>query len=108
MYKKPKYIQATIHRNSATEGERIESKIERIINNKEKIEGTAPLIYTERSEGVGAGYNIRTDRFELAVEAKDKVHRSAIARRESKAEMTVLKSEKGEESGNHETTQGTN
>ena len=50
-------------------GESIEHKVRRIVNNKEPIKDGAPLIYTERKDGVQPSYNIRTDRFEVAVEA---------------------------------------
>lgn len=59
-------------------------KIERIVNNKEPIKDGAPLIYTERKEGVRASTNIRTDRFEVAVEGMDKVAKSYKARREER------------------------
>lgn len=68
--------------NQSQEGETIEDKIERIVNNNEAITDGAPIVYTERKDGVLPEYNIRTDRFEIAVTAMDRVHRSAIARRE--------------------------
>lgn len=37
--------------------------------------------HRERKEGIVSGYNIRTDRFELAVEKMDMVNRSAQAKR---------------------------
>ena len=46
------------------------------------IKDRAPAVYTERKEGVRADTNIRTDRFELAVEATDKITKHKIARRE--------------------------
>jgi len=82
--KKIKYSKGGIIRNTSLEGETIEMKIERILNNKEPIKDGAPLIYTERKDGIQAGYNIRTDRFEVAVEAMDKVTKSAIAKRDPK------------------------
>ena len=105
MYKKPNFKQTSIVSNDSVEGESIETKIERMMNNKERIENTAPLIYTERSEGIGAAFNIRTDRFEIAVEAKDKIHKSAIARREANANMKVIKNDGL--SAETEPTQGT-
>lgn len=77
-----------------TEGETIEKKIERIVNNKEPIKDGAPEIYTERKDGVIAGYNIRTDRWEIAAEAMDVIERNIAAKREHKAEMKVVKDEK--------------
>lgn len=65
------------------EGERIEQKIERIVSNKEPIKDGSPEIFTSRADGVVAAYNIRTDRWEIAAEAMDKVTASMYAKRES-------------------------
>lgn len=45
------------------------------------IEATTPLLYTDRKDGVVAAYNIRTDRWELAQDAMDKVAKSYRAKR---------------------------
>lgn len=78
--------------NNSIEGESIEDKIERILSNGEPITDTAPIIYTPRNEGVKPEYDIRTDRFELAVEAMGHVSKSQIAKRVS---MTGEKKEEG-------------
>lgn len=86
-YKTP-YMETTqIQHNKCVQGETIEQKLERIVNNKEPINGvdSAPIIYTERKEGVRASTNIRTDRFEIAVEAADKIAKSYKAKREENA-----------------------
>ena len=83
MYKIPKYHRSTLSGQEKLEGETIEQKVERIVSNKEPITDGAPEIYTERKEGIGAAYNIRTDRFELAAEAMDKVQASLTAKREN-------------------------
>ncbi|MEM1986717.1 MAG: hypothetical protein QXQ24_08275 [Nitrososphaeria archaeon] len=63
------------------EGESIETKVNRILINKEPITDGAPLIYTKRQDGVLPGYNIRTDRFEVAIDAMDKVSKSKLSKR---------------------------
>lgn len=68
------------------EGESIEDKIKRIVNNKEPIKDGAPLIYTDRKDGVKEAYNIRTDRFEVAINAMDKVNKAKIAKRDAPGE----------------------
>lgn len=73
MYKKQKAEATSINVNKSYEGERIEEKIMRITNNKEPISDGAPIVYTERNEGVKPEYDIRTDRWEIATEAMDKV-----------------------------------
>lgn len=77
----------TIQVGKMTVGETIEKKIRRIVNNKEPITDGAPLIYTERAKGVEAQYNIRTDRWEIGLDAMDYVTRSHIAKREAKPNL---------------------
>jgi len=54
-YKTP--IKSSIRGIQTIEGETIEQKLVRIMNNKEPIKDGAPLIYTERKDGVQAGSN---------------------------------------------------
>lgn len=75
--------------NESVEGETIEQKIERIISNNEPIKDGAPLIYTERKEGIRASTNIRTDRWEIAIDGTDKIARSYQARREERAKKSA-------------------
>lgn len=107
MYKIPRMTETTLEVNESVIGETIETKIERIVNNKEPIKDGAPIIYTQRAEGIRASTNIRTDRFEIAVDAADKVAKSYKARREEsakvRAEMKVVKDEKD---GGAESIQG--
>lgn len=74
----------TLRRNETYKGETIEQKIYRITNNKEPIKDGAPLIYTDRSEGVKPEYNIRTDRWEVAIDAMSYVDKSYKAQREQR------------------------
>lgn len=67
-------------RTEVYEGESIESKVRRIVDNKEPISDGAPIIYTEKKDGVLPQYNIRTDRWDMAVMAMDAVNRAKIAR----------------------------
>lgn len=68
------------------EGETIEQKCARITENKEPITDGAPIIYTLRQEGVRPEYNIRTDRFDIALEAMDAVNKVKQAKRDGKFE----------------------
>ncbi|AXH77794.1 MAG: hypothetical protein [Microviridae sp.] len=98
MYKIPTIVPTKLNVNNCVEGETIEMKIERIVNNKEPIKDGAPLMYTERREGIKASTNIRTDRFEIAVEAADKISKSYKARREEKAKIGEPESTQGKDS----------
>lgn len=84
MYKNPKMTKSKLWINKSKQGETIEQKIERIVNNKEPIKDGAPLLYTERKEGIRASTNIRTDRFEIAVVAADKIAKSYKGKREER------------------------
>ena len=52
MYKIPKYSKTMIVTKPRVEGETIETKCKRILVNKEPIKDGAPLIYTDRKEGI--------------------------------------------------------
>lgn len=76
MYKKQKPSKTTLLVNKSYQGEAIEIKIARILNNKEPIRDGAQVIYTERKDGVQPQYDIRHDKFETAIELSDKVSKS--------------------------------
>lgn len=78
------YKRTNIKFNNSIVGETIEQKIRRIVNNKEPITDGAPIIFTERKDGVLPGHDIRTDRFEIAVDAMDKVSKTEKAKREER------------------------
>lgn len=86
MYNTNKPAKTSIVRNTSYKGETIEQKIVRITNNNEPIKDGAPLIYTERQDGVIAAYDITTDRFDIAVEAMGAVAKTNLAKREGKLE----------------------
>ena len=52
------------------QGETIEQKCERITQSKEPISDGAPIVYTEKKDGVLPQYDIRTDKWEIAQNAK--------------------------------------
>lgn len=81
-------------------GETIETKVERVTANNEPITDGAEIVYTEKKNGVMPEYNVRTDKWEIAQEAMDKVHANKIAQSKSyantdqkKDETTVSKTE---------------
>ena len=82
MYKTTKPTETTIEANEGYEGETIEEKVARIVNNNEPITDGAPLIYTDRKNGIEPQYDIRTDRWEVAIDAMDKVTKTYKAKRE--------------------------
>lgn len=92
--------------NESVEGESIENKIERMINNREPMsEPGVGLLFTAREDGVLAETDIRTDRFEIAVEAADKIQKSHIAKREER--IKNRSEEKKGDDGEAKSIQGT-
>ena len=59
--------------NKCVDGENIEVKIRRIVDEKEPITDGAPIIFTDAKDGVRPEFNPRTDRWEIAIDAMDKV-----------------------------------
>jgi hypothetical protein len=106
MYYYGKPAETSIVVNESYEGETIEQKVDRIVNNGEPISDGAPIIYTERKDGVRPEYDIRTDRFEIAVDAMDTVTKTALAKREARiVEMENKRQKKSD--GGAESIQGT-
>lgn len=96
-YKQNTYSTSKLKVNKSTEGEPLEHKIERVVNSKEPIKDGAPQIFTERKDGVKPETNIRTDRFEVALEATTKVKRSYQTRREERHKpKEVTKTQEGQ------------
>lgn len=69
------------------DGESIETKIERVVQNKEPIEDGAEIIYTEKKLGVQPQYDIRTDKWEVAQEAMNLAHSNRIAKSDGTLEQ---------------------
>jgi len=82
MYKLNKMSNGTLKRQKTYKGETIEQKVYRVTVNKEPIKDGAPRVYTERKDGVLPDYNIRTDRWDAAIDATDFITKSKLAKRE--------------------------
>lgn len=64
--------------NLTYQAEPREVKLRKIINGEsnDMEDGVFPTIYTEKKEGVQPEFDIRTDRFEVAIDAIDKINKS--------------------------------
>lgn len=64
--------------NLTYQAEPREVKLRKIINGEANNmeDGVFPTIYTEKKDGVQPEFDIRTDRFEVAIDAMDKINRS--------------------------------
>lgn len=70
--------------NKSKEGETIEAKVRRVLNNKEPIKDSAPKVFTERKDGVKPEYDIRSDKWEAAVEVTNAISNSHTNKREER------------------------
>lgn len=71
------------------EGETIEDKCKRLTESKEPITDGAPILYTERKDGVLPAYDIRTDRWAIAQEAMDKNRKAIDAKRKADYDLML-------------------
>ena len=54
--------------------ESIETKVRRIMDENEPITAGAPIIYTPKEDGVKPEFDIRTDKWQIAINAMDRVN----------------------------------
>lgn len=103
MYKTNKPQNTTIKVVITKEGESIEEKVMRITTEKTPIKDGAPLMYTDRKDGVLAGSDIRTDRFDVAIDAMHKVAEASPYLRKG----VVIPIDEKKDIGKPESTDGT-
>lgn len=88
-----------IERLPEQEGESIEEKLHKVTTNKEPIDNIAPLVYTDRKDGVLPQYDVRTDRFEIARQAMDRISATRSAMAKKAAEAAIEDAKKGKIEG---------
>lgn len=104
------FEETSIEHNIQYVGESMEEKLQRVMATNEPIEDVAHKIYTERKEGVRPEFDIRTDRFEIALEATDKLTKTHLAQREERHKTVGEEAKEGmekEKGGETSSTQGT-
>lgn len=80
--------------NLTYQAEPREVKLRKIINGEsnDMEDGVFPTIYTEKKNGVQPEFDIRTDRFEVAIDAIDKINQSVANQvAKSKGETEAVK-----------------
>lgn len=80
--------------NLTYEAEPREVKLRKIISGETSNmeDGVFPTIYTEKKDGVMPEHDIRTDRFEIAIDAIDKINQSVANQvAKSKGETEAVK-----------------
>ena len=78
--KRTKYTPSYIGSVESFEGESIEKKVSKLLENNEPITDGAPIIFTEKKDGVLPQYDIRTDKWDIAQSAMDLANASKIAK----------------------------
>lgn len=81
MYRTPVMEKSSLSINESIQGEPIEHKLDRIVTNGEGVEEGAPAIYTERKDGVLPAYDIRTDKWDVALDAMGAIHDQNLNKR---------------------------
>ena len=71
-----------IQKNDSIDGISIEEKIRVALQDNTPIDGGSPLIYTKRADGVRPEFDIRTDRFDIAIEQADKLANAKLLARQ--------------------------
>lgn len=80
--------------NLTYQAEPREVKLRKIISGEASNmeDGVFPTIYTEKKDGVQPEFDIRTDRFEVAIEAIDKINQSTASQiAKSRGETEAVK-----------------
>lgn len=92
-----KQIKSQIKGVQVEEGESLMKKLRKMFEKGEAPEEALPLIYTNKSEGVRPGDDIRTDRYEILREAADKL-KSSEKQERAEARAAKTKAPEKEES----------
>lgn len=80
------------------EGEKLEDKVSRILENNEPISEGVQLSYTKRSDGVRPEFDIRTDKWDLALDKMQYVNESKKNKiKESMKNKETMKNENEKE-----------
>ncbi|AXH73064.1 MAG: hypothetical protein [Microviridae sp.] len=70
--------------NEKKVGETIEEQVRRMVNNGAPIGNPVPLIYTERKDGVLPQYDIRADKYDIAIESMTIASKAHSIKREER------------------------
>lgn len=89
-YKRTTPPKTSINQYNGFIGERIEDRVRRMVYNQEPMGDGSPLIYHDRKKGVMPEHNIRTDRFEVAIDSLDKLSTKKLTER---TKMTIVPKE---------------
>ena len=80
-------------------GETLIKKIQRILDENEPLTDGAPLIYTPKQAGVREDCNVRTDKWDLAMKAMDRVNNYKLNEYLKKGEAEAPKTAESQPEG---------
>lgn len=92
------------------EGESILTKVRRILDENEPLTDGAPLIYTPKEDGVKPEFDIRTDKWQIAINAMDRVNAYKLSDYTKNGKKPELKDKAEEQAGSSKegTSEGDN
>lgn len=103
-YIRPTFVETQLKGVEETEGQTIEDKILQILENKEPLDDSVELHYTERKDGVNPDFDIRTDKWEIATDAMEretfkqrKEREDRIKKKEDARQEAASKGQSGQE-----------
>lgn len=94
--RKPRIKGTILEINSSYEAETLAEKLRRMTEQKEPIKEEVEIIYTNKKDGVEPGYDIRTDRFEVARIAAEKLGKAEATKALKSEELEAPKSVEAE------------
>lgn len=94
-------FQTSICQDNTYQAEPLIHKLRRMTETNEPIKPETTIIYTEKASGVMPAYDIRTDKFDIAMEAQDKYQASLATRGESRGD-DAMRQESGTKEGRFE------
>lgn len=100
--KTKEYRKSSIRFNETYKAEPREVKLRRILagESNDLEDNVFPIVYTNRDDGVMPAYDIRTDRFEVALDAIDKIGKAEAAKIAKRKEGTNKNQNKASEGEN--------
>ena len=94
---KIRYYKSNLKTTESFIGESLEEKVRRVVDSGAPIESISPEYYTERKEGVKPETDIRTDRFDIALNAMDGITKGIRQKREERMNANAGEPKSGSE-----------
>lgn len=101
-YKQNRIVRSQLKSVKLNDGMTMETNVALWLKNQNESEEQKEMVYTERKDGINQGMDIRSDRFDIAIDAMDKSAKSIKAKRDAK--MNVVKDD---EDSKGDSVQGT-